>query len=539
MINAASRRREAILLAAVCMFLFFYGLGAFGLLGADEPRYAQVAREMFERQDWITPTLGHQPWLEKPVLFYWEAEIAYSLFGVSDWAARLPSAVTATLLVLAAYLFLRRFRPGAELNGALMIAASVAVTGFARSAATDMLLAANFSIALLAWYAWYETRSRHWLLPGYFFLGLAVLAKGPVAIGLAGLILILFAVAQRNLRLIFKSFWMPGILVFLLTVLPWYIAVQLRNPQFVRVFILEHNLARFGTNLYRHHQPFWFYLPVALIGLLPWTALVIAAVIETVRGWISEGSRMFSSEGGVAEDALDIFLLIWLVVPVIFFSIAQAKLPGYILPALPAAPILTALYIRRRATSGPPTSQGLLFFHCILAASLLFGALVAPSLVVARHLPVGSQTAIFGFICLLLAVVFYLVLRSRSGLNLVHAVTLVPVLLSVGAIIRLEAPSLDFQMSTRPVALAFPANTASLPIAVMGVPRQTEYGLQFYRNQSVQRYERGEVPAAEHVLIAPEAAFTEMTHFVGTRHVTLVGAVPQQHIALYRISAAQ
>src|SRR5947209_15531510 len=99
---------QLALVAGVCGFFFFFGLGAFGLLGADEPRYAQIAREMLARNDWVVPTLNGAPWLEKPILYYWEAMVAYSLFGVSDWAARLPSAFSASLLVFAIWLFARR-----------------------------------------------------------------------------------------------------------------------------------------------------------------------------------------------------------------------------------------------------------------------------------------------------------------------------------------------------------------------------------------------------------------------------------------------
>src|SRR3989440_4321491 len=133
---------DALVLAAFCAFLFFFGLGAFGLTGADEPRYAQIAREMFTRHDWIVPTLNGVPWLEKPALYYWEAIIAYRIFGVSDWAARLPSAIDATLMGLAVYFFLRRFRPGFELDGALMTASLAGVIGFARAASMDIKLSA-------------------------------------------------------------------------------------------------------------------------------------------------------------------------------------------------------------------------------------------------------------------------------------------------------------------------------------------------------------------------------------------------------------
>src|SRR5580693_8402955 len=180
-----------LLLAGFCAFLFFFGLAFFGLIGADEPRYAQVAREMLARHDWITPTLGGKPWLEKPPLYYWQAMLAYRIFGVSDWAARLPSAVDATLMVVVTYLFLRRFRPGFQLDGALMTASAAGIIGFARAASTDMPLAATFTLALLAWFAWYESESRGYLAIFYCFLALGTLAKGPLAPLLAAMIIVI------------------------------------------------------------------------------------------------------------------------------------------------------------------------------------------------------------------------------------------------------------------------------------------------------------------------------------------------------------
>ena len=200
-----------LLLAGFCGFLFFFGLAYFGLLGADEPRYAQVAREMLARHDWITPTLGGKPWLEKPALYYWQTMLAYSVFGVSDWAARLSSALDATLMVVAVYLFLRRFRPGFQLDGALMAASASGVIGFARAASTDMPLAATFTVAMLAWYAWYESASKRYLALSYIFLGLAMLAKGPVAPFLAVVIVMIFAAAKGDYRLMTRTCWVPGI----------------------------------------------------------------------------------------------------------------------------------------------------------------------------------------------------------------------------------------------------------------------------------------------------------------------------------------
>src|ERR1700692_352119 len=343
-------RTDVLLLVAFCGFLFFYGLGAFGLLGADEPRYAQVAREMLERSDWVTPTLQGKPWLEKPVLYYWQAMLAFRVVGVTDQAARVPAAFDAAMLIAAICFFLRRFRPGSELDGALITASCAAVVGFARAAATDMPLAAAFAIALLGWYAWYDSRRYFYLAAFYIFLALGTLAKGPVAPALAAVIIFLFVAVKRDWRAIPLTLWIPGIVLYLAVMLPWYIAVQLRNPEFFRVFILEHNLARFSQDIYHHRQPFWFYLPVFLLAMMPWTLVLIAAVVERVRAIWSQGIKAFSTS--TAEDSWQLFLLLWMSVPVAFFSASHSKLPGYIMPAVPAGALLIAEYLALRRRDG-------------------------------------------------------------------------------------------------------------------------------------------------------------------------------------------
>jgi len=537
MSDAKGPRQEWIVLAVVCGFLFFYGLGAFGLVGADEPRYAQVAREMLERGDWVTPTLGHQPWLEKPPLLYWEEIIAFRVFGVSDWAARVPSAFSALLMIVAIYLFLRRFRPGSELDGALMTASCAAVIGFARAAATDMPLAANFSIALLAWYAWHESQERRWLVAAFAFLGLATLAKGPVAVAFFALIVLVFAAVRRDWRLIARTLWLPGVAVFPLVTLPWFVAVQLRNPEFFRIFILEHNLARFGTNLYRHQQPFWYFLVVALIGLLPWTIFTIAAMAETVRGWKAEGRKVL--EG---EDEFDVFLLLWLAVPILFFSFSQSKLPGYILPALPAATILVASFVRRRASLGLAVSRAAVVLHAIFAGILVMPCFLISYIVLVHRLPWGMGTLAAGVLSLVLAVMIVIAISGRFGLRMLHFSTLIPVVLSVAALIRMGGAALDEENSARPVAIALTQAEAGakgpLPIAVFQAPRQTEYGLAFYRNQIVASYDRGEIPQGAHLLVTKEGSQSDLAKVVGSRVVTPIGANSAQHLEYYRVADA-
>jgi 4-amino-4-deoxy-L-arabinose transferase-like glycosyltransferase len=526
-------RTDWFLLAGFCGFLFFFGLAYFGLVGADEPRYAQVAREMLARHDWITPTLGGKPWLEKPPLYYWQAMLAYSIFGVSDWAARLPSAFDATLMVVAIYCFLKRFRPGFHLDGALMSASAAGVVGFARAASTDMPLAAMFTIALLAWYGWFESESRRYLALFYFFLALGMLAKGPVAPALAAVIVALFAVAKRDYRLLGRTLWLPGILLFGVVASPWHIAVQIKNPGFFRVFILEHNFARFGTNLYHHTQPFWYYVPVVLVGLLPWTVFVVSSLTEIMRVWWRERREMLRS-----EDALNAFLLIWLVVPVVFFSVSQSKLPGYILPAMPAGTLLLAEYVRRHMTRGENSNIFLIVGHSVVAAALIVPALMIQRIILQHRLPWEKGTVISFILAAALAIGIFFTLRTKLGLGALRFVTLVPVVLAVTAILRLGAPALDSTLSARPLANEIAhLEGKPLPLAVAHVSRETEYGLAFYRNQIIDRYELGQVPAGEHLLVAPEGSLPAIAREVAGRRVLRLGSFALQGLDYYWVAA--
>ncbi len=522
-----------LLLAGFCGFLFFFGLAYFGLLGADEPRYAQVAREMLARHDWITPTLGGTPWLEKPALYYWQAMLAYSVFGVRDWAARLPSAVDATLMVVAVYLFLRRFRPGFQLDGALMAAAAAGVIGFARAASTDMPLTATFTIALLAWFAWYESGSQRYLALFNIFLGLATLAKGPVALFLAAVIIVVFAMAKGDYRLIWRTLWIPGILLLCAVALPWYIAVQMRNPEFFRVFIFQHNLARFGTDLYHHKEPLWYYLPVALLGLIPWTMFVVAAVTETIRAWWTERHEMLQS-----EDALNAFLLIWLIVPVMFFSISASKLPGYIVPALPAGTLLLAEYVRRHVSDEERPQILLIVLHSVVAALPIVPAMMLQPILMQHRLPWSKETAISCGFAVVLVVGIAVTLRASVGLRMLRFVTLVPVVLVVAAVLRLGAPALDATLSVRPLAAEISRmESKPVPLAIFRASRETEYGLQFYRNQSIARYESGQVPSGEHLLVAPAGLRPAIETQVLGRRVAYLGSFAPQGLDYYWVSA--
>jgi 4-amino-4-deoxy-L-arabinose transferase-like glycosyltransferase len=523
-----------LLILGFCGFLFFFGLNYFGLIGADEPRYAQIAREMLAHHDWITPILGGKPWLEKPVLYYWQAMLSYSIFGVSDWAARIPSGLDATLAVLAVYGFLGRFRPGFQTDGALMTASTAGFVGFSRAASTDMPLAAMFSIGMLAWYAWHESQKRIFLIGFYAFMALAALAKGPVGPVLAGLIILLFALVRRDHRVIIRTLWIPGILVFCVIALPWYIAVQVRNPSFFRQFILEHNLARFGTNLYHHQQPFWYYAPVTLLALLPWTIFIVEAVTENVRTWWSKGKSFVES-----EDSLNLFLILWLFVPVLFFSLSQSKLPGYILPVLPAGTILLAQYLRRHIVEEIPPPYLVPVLHSVAAAAPLVPALLIQFFLLQQRLPGGTPLIFASTLAGIIAIGLLLTLRSSLGLGMLRFVTLVPVVLVVAAVLKIGGAKLDETLTARPLATDIARVEAGLlPAAVFQVPREVEYGLAFYRNQAISNYGRGEIPSSAHLVVAPEGKQVQVAEAVHGRRASLLGTYPPQHLDYYWVAAA-
>jgi 4-amino-4-deoxy-L-arabinose transferase-like glycosyltransferase len=537
-------RTDALLLAGFCAFLFFYGLNQFGLIGADEPRYAQVAHEMWERHDWITPTLGGQPWLEKPPLYYWQAMLAYSIFGPGDWAARLPSAIDATLLVLAIYFFLRRFRSGSEVDGALIVASCAGIIGYARAASTDMPLASSFAIAMLAWWAWRESGEKVYLAAFYLFTAFAAVAKGPVALLLPFLVIVLYTAFVREWRIILKTIWLPGILLFCCVALPWYVAVQIRNPQFFHEFIIEQNFGRFSHNLYHHTEPFWFYLPVAGLAVLPWTVFSIASIAKTARQWRAvhrSVQEVTVDSARPAELRLGIFASCWLLVPILFFSISKSKLPGYILPAVPASALLLVNYLKEHLqdNADTPVPTWLAILHALLSCAPIIPGLLIAYLVTQHRIPAGQPIFVALTVAFILCAAVALTLVRKNGIKMLRFVTLIPIVLTVGAVLKLGSQPLDQLLSARPVAQEIAAiEMRPLPLAVYRVRRELEYGLTFYRNHLTFNYDWGRVPQEEHLLVAPEGSQQEIAKLVSGRKVSYLGHYAAQRVDYFWVASA-
>jgi 4-amino-4-deoxy-L-arabinose transferase-like glycosyltransferase len=517
-------------------FFLVYGLtpllggDGLGLVGADEPRYAQIAHEMLVRFDsaptlkgrlsaCVTPYLYGHPWLEKPALYYWRAMFLFQDFGVHDWSARLPSTTFAFIMIGLIYLHMRRFRPGGHLDAALITVACVGIIGFSRGASTDMQMAAPLAIGLLGWYAWYETDSKFWLYDIYFFTGLATLAKGPVAPFLAALIIAAFAFLRREWAIVRRTFWWPGMVLYLAMVLPWFIAVQHQNPTFFREFFLEHNLERFATDRYEHSQPFWYYLVVVALAMMPWTVVAVRALIDgiqtSVAEWRLRHSRIATPCASRTGDAFPEFLVLWALIPIVFFSFSQSKLPGYILPSIPPIAILTGDFLFRRRQLG--LNRWLLFAHAVLCGIMTVTVLLLPWFVAhgaqipPAHPLIAALVAASGAALLILIVTKGFGVAKLRLVTCAVMVVLVLFLYGVGPFFGIPEVSatkrviylLDRTYSARPLAAKLASIApASETIAVFRVHRDVEYGLSFYRNREVVNYEQSGVPEEQHLLVA-------------------------------------
>jgi 4-amino-4-deoxy-L-arabinose transferase-like glycosyltransferase len=566
----------------LCFVLFFllYGLvpilggDGLGLVGADEPRYAQIAHEMLNRFDsahtlgdrlraCVTPYLYGHPWLEKPALYYWRAMFLFQDFGVHDWSARLPSTTFAFIMVGLIYLHMRRFRPGGHIDATIITVCCAAIIGYSRGASTDMQMAAPLAIGLLGWYAWYETNSKFWLYDIYFFTGLATLAKGPVAPLLAICIIAAFAFLRREWSILRRSFWWPGALLYFAMVLPWFIAVQHQNPTFFREFFLEHNLERFATDRYQHVQPHWYYIVVVVLGMMPWTVIAIRALVDGILTSVAEWRLRRISKAHPAPkrpgDAFPEFLVLWALIPIVFFSFSQSKLPGYILPSIPPLAILTGDFLFRRRAG---LNRWLLLSHAVLCGVMTIFALLLPWFVSHGTVMPPTPAVAVAFIAAAGASALILIVVEGFGvasLRLVTSCVLVVLMLllyGVGpffGIPEVHATKrvihlLDRSYSARPLAerlaaVAPPDET----VAVFNVRRDVEYGLAFYRNREVVNYRESGVPDEQHILIVRVAGRkgvdlhtpADLEEYLADRHYEQLFTWPEQSLVVYMVGSRE
>ena len=398
-----TKRLCLILFIGIAVF-YLWGLGSVPFVRPDEPRYAQVAREMLAHRELITPVLSGFPWFEKPVLLYWIEMASYSVLGISEYAARLGPAICGLLIGAVVYWIgssietASRTRDASskesetEAKGlgrfsALIWLSSAGALVFSRGVNFDILLTLALTGAFACFFIWHvrygNPNNRKGINPAspalkyvlvgfYFFVGLSLLAKGLVGVIIApGVITSYFLIRREWPSKKFLTSLLWGIPLALAVAAIWYGPMLKRHGMiFVADFILQHHFARFLGNQYHHPQAVYFYVPV-LAGLaLPWTIFLVAAFVSS-RHWRWRGDK--------AIDRLRVFSLAWILLPLIFFSVSQSKLPAYILPVLPAV----ALLVGERVTCFLSAQRG----HRVLklTGTLLLLMLAAGSVYLHRH----------------------------------------------------------------------------------------------------------------------------------------------------------
>ncbi len=304
------------------------------LVNPDEGRYAEIPREMVASGDWTTPRLNGIKYFEKPALQYWATATAYTLFGEHAWAARLWSVLTGFLGVLMVFFTGRRlFGTPAGWNAALVLGSSLLWVLIGHVNTLDMgvsfLLSAAVSAFLLAQQDSADARARRrWMLAAWFAVALAVLSKGLIGLALPGIALVLYVLIERDWRLAGRLHLAAGTVLLLALTLPWFVAVSRANPEFFHFFFIHEHFERFLTKQAGRYQPPWYFIPVLLAGMLPWTLTMIDAL---ARSWKRDPRQRFQSQR---------FLFLWAAVVFLFFSASDSKLVSYILPIFPALALL-------------------------------------------------------------------------------------------------------------------------------------------------------------------------------------------------------
>jgi len=338
---SALAKRVPILLVVIVIAFYLYGLGKLPLLGPDEPRYTQVAREMFLSGDLVTPTLGGHTWFEKPALLYWLIVAAFKIFGVSEWSARVGPALCGLLTIAAVWCVGRQVEKDYSHFGfwsVIVTASCLGLIVFSRAASFDVVITmtTTWSLAFFLLHELQCSRRKRLLLAGFYaFVGLSLLAKGLVGIvipfGVVGSYYLLRRTwPERSVLL--SLLW--GVPLALAVSAIWYGPVIAKHGwTFIDEFFVQHHFARYVSNKYHHPQPIYFYPVIILLLVLPWSVHFIMALAK-LRRW--------EWRGGDSLNIVRVFSLAWVLLPIVFFSFSGSKLPGYVLPALPGAALLVS-----------------------------------------------------------------------------------------------------------------------------------------------------------------------------------------------------
>lgn len=356
----------------IILIAIFYrvGLGSYALFTPDEGRYSEVAREMIATGDYITPRVNGVAFLDKPILYYWLQTIAIHLFGLKEWALRFFPMVLGLLNCIMLYICGRLlFNRRTAILSTLVLATTPLFFVHAHYANLDLEVASLISCALLSFITAvrHRTPSIGFLIAAYVFASFAFLTKGLIGIVFPILIIGSWILCLSSWSLLKRMRLVSGLLIFLVIVTPWYLLAEHANPAFLHYFFVTQQVTRFLSGaVFNNSTPFWFYLPIILIGFFPWTLFLVQAVNKAIQQIWQQPKN----------HATELFLVLWFSIVLVFFSIPSAKTIGYILPVFSPIALLVGHYMagvwRQAQTKGVYWANALMVICNILFAGFLF-----------------------------------------------------------------------------------------------------------------------------------------------------------------------
>lgn len=356
-------KNSLIIVIAVAVFTVLFGIGGVPLLDPDEPVYAETAREMIQTGDFLSPRIFGDYWYDKPPMYYWLVAISQLIFGDNEFAARFPAglmAIGTTVMIYVSTTYLFSERTG--FWSSLVLTSCLQFFYMGKAAVTDTTLLFFMTGALLSF-----LHKRYWLM--YICMGLATVTKGPIGIVFPGTIIFLYLLVMGQLRQILSMHVIRGLLVYFLVAAPWYYAMYtVHGMEFIETFLGFHNVTRFTTPEHASRVTFWYYFPVVILGMFPWTGILIQSIRASITDSRIDDMRLLS------------FMHVWWAFVFIFFTICQTKLVSYILPMFPALAVLIGWNIARleqkqnyKSTYGSWTI-GSLILLLLLGAGWIIGA---------------------------------------------------------------------------------------------------------------------------------------------------------------------
>ena len=408
-------------LVVVCIALWFANVGYRSLAEPDEGRYAEIPREMLASGDWITPHLNDIPYLEKPPLQYWATAFAYRVFGFDPWVSRLWATTLGLLGVAAAYATGRvLWGARAGVFAALILASSPLYFVVAHINTLDIGLAFFMNAALAClFFAQHQTTDptarRRWMWLCWLALACGFLQKGLVTVALPAVTLAVYCIAYRDSRLWRQLHLLDGLVILAVVTLPWLVLVANRNPGFLEFFFIHEHVARFATTVHRRSEPWWFFIAILSVGVLPWIPVIVQA--------ISNYRREYQRGSGLHAEGL---LLIWAAALLVFFSFSGSKLAPYIVPAVSPLALLAGRWLQLHASVRslrPVVIVSAVFCVLLVCLSPLMAHFVEPGPKQTAYLEIAGWAWIAGLIGLVGVAAALAAIRYRQLLPAVCALS--------------------------------------------------------------------------------------------------------------------